>query len=452
MHDGCIPEPVPEDDFLPESLCNELGIRHEKFRTARDSYLLTALIESRRQSGRVDFILARQKADGSVLAPSGLLMRCGDELPQRARALFAESKTPKVLPRPAECPLRRATGCGKSISPGELEHISQIAPGKQNPFTRWFQNDEGQLVQKSYSPSSLAGFLQCPLTFWIKNLFHIDLSDTYKENKAELESNEYGSVMHAVLDKLVDQFSSQEKLLTACPEAEHDTQAAERLMMTTARQLAVDEWQSVYNSTSARQSQTLPMEVQLQAIERTLAEFVRQHIKDLAEGWCNIAREYTFKSTLPLADGATVRFSMNADRIDRHKDGRWRIIDYKTGGSQKKIDDIGQLFHTDKPRDNYVFQAFYYAYLMKDQYEQIAPSLLFVRNTSKADFEPNIIINKNPVTNFKEYSDEFGTLLNNTIEEIFNSDLPYTAAENNDACLYCQLKSICRRKVENFYR
>ena len=335
MHDGCIPEPVPEDDFLPESLCNELGIRHEKFRTARDSYLLTALIESRRQSGRVDFILARQKADGSVLAPSGLLMRCGDELPQRARALFAESKTPKVLPRPAECPLRRATGCGKSISPGELEHIGQIAPGKQNPFTRWFQNDEGQLVQKSYSPSSLAGFLQCPLTFWIKNLFHIDLSDTYKENKAELESNEYGSVMHAVLDKLVEQFPSQEKLLTACPEAEHDTQAAERLMMTTARQLAVDEWQSVYNSTSARQSQTLPMEVQLQAIERTLAEFVRQHIKDLAEGWCNIAREYTFKSTLPLADGATVRFSMNADRIDRHKDGRWRIIDYKTSSGEK---------------------------------------------------------------------------------------------------------------------
>ncbi len=336
MHDGCIPEPVPEDDFLPESLCNELGIRHEKFRTARDSYLLTALIESRRESGRVDFILARQKADGSVLAPSGLLMRCGDELPQRARALFEESKVPKVLPKPAACPLRRATGCGKSIFPGELEHITQIAPGKQNPFTQWFQNDEGQMVQKSYSPSSLAGFLQCPLTFWIKNLFHIDLGDTYKENKAELESNEYGSVMHAVLDKLVEQFPSQEKLLTTCPEAENDTQAAEKLMLDTARQIAADEWQRVYNSTSARQNQTLPMEVQLQAIERTLAEFVRHHSRDLAEGWCNIAREYTFKSMLTLDNGETVRFSMNADRIDRHKDGRWRIIDYKTSSGEKK--------------------------------------------------------------------------------------------------------------------
>jgi len=335
MHDGCIPEPVPEDDFLPESLCNELGIRHEKFRTARDSYLLTALIESRRSSGRVDFILARQKADGSVLAPSALLMRCGDELPQRARALFAENKAARELPRPAPCPLRRATGCRESISPGELEHISQIAPHKQNPFTQRFPNKEGQMVQKSYSPSSLAGFLQCPLTFWIKNLFQIDLGDTYKENKGELESNEYGSVMHAVLDKLVEQFPDREAMLAACPDAETDTQAAEEHMLAVAQSIAADEWQRVYNSTSSRQSQTLPMEVQLRAIERTLAEFVRQHSKDLAEGWCNIAREYTLDPAMKLPNGETIRFSMNADRIDRHKDGRWRIIDYKTSSGEK---------------------------------------------------------------------------------------------------------------------
>lgn len=335
MHDGCIPEPVPEDDFLPESLCDELGIRHEKFRIARDSYLLTALIESRRQSGRVDFILARQKADGSVLAPSALLMRCGDELPQRARALFAESKAPKVLPRPAPCPLRRAMGCRETISPGELEHISQIAPGRQNPFTRWFKTDEEQLVQKSYSPSSLAGFLQCPLTFWIKHLFKIDLGDTYKENKGELESNEYGSVMHAVLDKLVEQFPDREALLAACPDAETDTQAAEEHMLAVAQSIAADEWQRVYNSTSTRRNQTLPMEVQLQAIERSLAEFVHQHSKDLAEGWCNVEREYTLKPTLKLPNGETISFSMNADRIDRHKDGRWRIIDYKTSSGEK---------------------------------------------------------------------------------------------------------------------
>lgn len=331
MHDGCIPEPVQEDDFLPESLCNELGLRHERFRTARDSYLLTALIESRRAAGRVDFIIARQKADGSVLAPSSLLMRCGKEQPKRARVLFAESKTPQLLPKPASCPLRRATGNSEPILPGELEHISQIAPDMKNPFT----NAERKL-QKKFSPSLLSSFLQCPLTFWVKNLFKIDMGDTYKEHKGELESNEYGTIMHAVLAKLVERFPSQAALLAECPSAAHDAHAAETHMLTIARHIAANEWMVVYNNASPRESQSLAMEVQLQALERTLAGFVRQHCNDLSDGWYNVAREYTMEPTMRICEVDVARFSMNADRIDRHADGRWRIIDYKTSGSEKK--------------------------------------------------------------------------------------------------------------------
>ena len=75
MHDGCIPEPVEDDEFLPESLCRELNIRHEPFRIARDSYILTALLKSH-PAGAVHFVTARQNPDGSSAAPSGLLLRC----------------------------------------------------------------------------------------------------------------------------------------------------------------------------------------------------------------------------------------------------------------------------------------------------------------------------------------------------------------------------------------
>ncbi len=337
MHDGCIPEPVQEDDFLPESLCEELGIRHEKFRIARDSYLLTALLASRqRDDERVDFVLARQKKDGSVLAPSSLLMRCGDSLPKRALALFTESKTPKQLPTAAPCPLRRAEGCKKVVAPGELESISLIAPGKTNPFTKSHTDEHGNSYQKSFSPSSLSTFLQCPLTFWIKNLLYIDLGNSYKENKSELESNEYGTVMHAVLDKLVERFPDEETLLQACPAAATDPAAGLEHMMAAGRTIAEAEWQAVYNSTTTRNKQALAMEVQLQAIHRTLQAFVDQHIKDLADGWYNVAREYTFTPTMELPNQEIARFSMNADRIDRNRDGRWRIIDYKTSTSEKK--------------------------------------------------------------------------------------------------------------------
>lgn len=336
IHDGCIPEPVPEDDFLPESLCQELGIRHEKFRIARDSYLLTALIESRKKDGRVDFILARQKEDGSVLAPSSLLMRCGDELPRRARTLFAESKTPKTLPTAAPCPLLRTTGSKEPVTPGLLESIDLIAAGRQNPYTRPLMDRNGNTRLKTFSPSSLATFLQCPLTFWIKNLLNIDLGNSYKENKGELESNEYGTVMHAVLDKLVAHFPSAEDLLQECPAAETDAAAGIEHMLQKGRGFAEAEWQHIYNSTTTRDRQPLAMEVQLQAIERSLLAFVTQHLQDLREGWCNVAREYTLEPEIEYAEGQLAQFSMNADRIDRNKDGRWRIIDYKTSSTEKK--------------------------------------------------------------------------------------------------------------------
>ena len=145
----------------------------------------------------------------------------------------------------------------------------------------------------------------------------------------------------------------------------------------------------------------------------------------------------------------TILLGGTIDRIDS-KEGITRIIDYKTGGKQKTVKCVTDLFNSNKGRDSYVFQAFYYAHLLQQQYEQIAPSLLFVRKTSSENFEPDIIINGQPVTNFSNYSEEFATLLSQTIDEIFNSNIPYTATNNKDNCKYCKFTTLCHRKIEDY--
>ena len=145
---------------------------------------------------------------------------------------------------------------------------------------------------------------------------------------------------------------------------------------------------------------------------------------------------------LPIMLGGTV------DRIDS-KEGITRIIDYKTGGKQKTVKNIEELFYSDK-RDGYVLQAFYYSHLLQKDFAQIAPSLLFVRKTSDDNFEPNIIINGTPVTDYSIYSEEFATLLTRTIDEIFNSDVPYAPTNNKEVCKYCKLTSLCRCKANEY--
>lgn len=328
MHDGCIPEPVEDDEFLPESLCRELNIRHEPFRIARDSYLLTALLKSR-PDGAVHFVTARQNPDGSSAAPSGLLLRCGEQLPCRARAFFAESIAVTALPpvpiyylHPSQFPELPDS----KLQPGMMESIEQIAPGKKNPFL---------IPTKTYSPSSLELFLQCPFTFWLKHLYRLDAGEVYDDEKSELESNEYGTLVHAVLEAAVRQYPTEEKLRAAFPEAisaNELTKALNQRMISIAR----GEWERVYLLFTERGVQPLPMEVLLRNVEGTMEAFARRHVEDLLSGWQNMACEYTLMPTLTLSNGETVRFRMVADRIDRHRSGHWRIIDYKTSADDKK--------------------------------------------------------------------------------------------------------------------
>ena len=339
LHDGCVPEPVEESEFLPPSLCSELRINYEDFRIARDSFLMTALLHSRPQ-GQVHIVIARQNPDGSAAAPSSLLLRCGNDLPERARTFFAESTGVGPLPKVLHCPLRQAapgpeTKAGGKIVPGMMEDIRQIAPEADKPYLTWrTRRNGGKPREITFSPSRLSLFLQCPLSFWLKNLFGLDAGDSYDADKADLESNEFGTVMHSVLERVVERFPGLQQLTSAFPNAETQEQQT-AMVLETAVGIAREEWGKVYKPTQTHQLYTLPMQVQLQTLEEMLPDFAKRHVADLHNGWCNVAREYELQPALTLTNGETVRFYMKADRIDRNVDGRWRIIDYKTSSSEK---------------------------------------------------------------------------------------------------------------------
>lgn len=70
-----------------------------------------------------------------------------------------------------------------------------------------------------------------------------------------------------------------------------------------------------------------------------------------------------------------------------------------------------------------------------------------MRNTNDETFEPYINIGEHPVKDFSTYYKSFGQLLHETIDEIFNSDVPYTATTNKEACKYCKFTTLCGRNT-----
>ena len=133
----------------------------------------------------------------------------------------------------------------------------------------------------------------------------------------------------------------------------------------------------------------------------------------------------------------TVRLGGIIDRMDQTGE-TVRIIDYKTGGKDddKTIKNVDELFDRHIKRKEKVFQAFYYAWLMCQTTDKaISPGLFFVRSSSKADYDPAILINKQPVANFRDEA-----------LAQFDSDIPYTQAEKEEKCRYCDFCAICGRK------
>lgn len=320
--------------------------------------------------------------------------------------------------------------------------IEQTADTRRK-LQQHFAYDPNRRKNYKLSPSAINDYLDCRLRFYLK---HVEGLTPPDEMKVEIDVSHFGIIFHKSAELAYDKLTERGDMI-------HDFELKALYNDEVEIQRIVDEaFRQDFFHTEI--GEPLPFNGTQLIVRHAVCGYLKQLLRLDAkrapfryiQSEKKVQHVVTINShgtKLDLLLGGTV------DRIDSKGDTT-RIIDYKTGGKQKSVKSVEDLFARDTIRDGYVFQAFYYAHLLKDEYATIAPSLLFVRKTSDENFEPNIVVNRIPVTDFSEYSEDFARLLTETIDEIFNSDIPYTAATNLDACKYCKFTSLCRRKVESF--
>ena len=137
------------------------------------------------------------------------------------------------------------------------------------------------------------------------------------------------------------------------------------------------------------------------------------------------------------------------DRIDE-KEGRLRILDYKTGSGKLDFKNLEEVFeHNKDQRPKFVLQTFLYCLL----YEQLTgsknttPGIFYIRDVFKEEFDTHLNNKelKEKVTAFDDYRDSFIENLSKCLEEIFNPDIPFTQTTNTKVCQYCSYVGVCNR-------
>jgi len=283
VNEGMIPASTSRDPFLPDSLCRQLGMPDDQHRLARDTMMMTAILNSR---PNVKLIASRRSQENDPLAPSRLLLRGQpDDLAPAVLRYYDDSK-----------PVRK----------GLL-----IQPGDQNRFTIPLPiHDDERLTELSVT--AFRAYLACPYRFYLRYVLKLEPKD---DQAVELDSRLFGTLAHEVLGAF------------GRSDIAHSTQSKQILKFLNA---SLDEHVLKYYGYSPRAA----VVIQCHRLKYRLEAFAEWQARNTADGWLIIPEQVEARHrTILNVDGKPFAVNGQIDRIDHHSEHGYRVLDYKTGDS-----------------------------------------------------------------------------------------------------------------------
>ena len=192
---------------------------------------------------------------------------------------------------------------------------------------------------------------------------------------------------------------------------------------------------------------------QLIMIDRRLAPFTILGLE------CDVYRQLsTVRSALPLGIAkncqlSTPRIGGRIDRLDLIDEGtpleRIRVVDYKTSSRNiKSMPNVDAIFAPEQIHNHsdYYLQACLYADIVREQRgKAVSPALLFIQHAGVENYDPTLKFGKEPILDIAEHSVRFNKLLNEKVDEIFSSTIPFCPTDDLKICRTCPYAQLCRR-------
>lgn len=281
MNDHAVPEAVVGHALLPDSARRLLGVPDNEARFARDAFVLALLVETRRESGRLDLLFGRLGPGGDPLRPSRLLFQCPDgELAARTLRLFRKA---------GEAPAPSARTLAWRLRPPAL-------PSDHRLF-------------RSIRATAFKDYLACPFRYYLRH--GLGMGQVEAE-KAELGAGDFGDLVHSALEAYGRdgslRGSADAAAIAACFES------------------AVEAW---FSSRFGSRLST-PLLIQREAARRRLERWAAIEAEQRAVGWEIVEVECDFGKEAWPFEVAGMPVTGRIDRLERHPEEGLRVFDFKT--------------------------------------------------------------------------------------------------------------------------
>ena len=340
---------------------------------------------------------------------------------------------------------------GKHIKQHSLQSGKIIArytpqPIEKTPHVLSIMQSQWLTADSLLSPSAINKYMRCPLQFYYRYIAGIKEPDQ-PDDEQELDNRIFGNIFHEAADTLyhqLPQYVTKEVL--------------EQLLKSKATiERAVDDafHQELPNAVKGG-LHLINREViirylrQLIEIDKRLAPFT---IIDLE---CDVERDLSLQTSAI----SHLKLGGRIDRLDQLSDGRIRVVDYKTGSHRlKPLASVEDIFVPAKIHDHsdYYFQTFVYADIVSRKqadilhqtsdirHHAVSPALLFIQHAGAPNYDPTLCFGKDKILDIAEHSVRFNELLEQKVNEIFSSEIPFTPTTDLKICRSCPYLQMCRR-------
>lgn len=297
------------------------------------------------------------------------------------------------------------------------------------------------LFEKGLSASMIKKYITCPLDFYFQYVLKFGEEKKVEE---ELESNTFGTLIHAVLEHLYQKFN-EEKLGSKAPnltEKDIDVMMKSfepKLFQAFKEYFNGDEQAFLTGKNFLSYSMSIEMCKQFLLSEK---EFFKQNPNAIVK---IKALEMAIEQQIEI-DVFGQKKALNLkgfiDRVDE-VDGKIRILDYKTGKvdikevanemSKFKGTELEYLMLSSR-KTKHFFQLVTYLYLYKLQTKQTVAENGII---SMVNFKNNPFMLKARQISNDELIDAYPEILQNILEEIYNPELHFEHLPSSKYCDYC---------------
>lgn len=427
-NEGHMPRGVSDTSFIPYAIRKAYGLTTVDHKTAIYRHYFHRLLQ---RAHDVTLVYVNSTTDGQRSEMSRFMLQLMADAPAPItfRSLTS-TPSPDTAPSTQKYKL--------SSIPKTPAVISQLCSRFTGP--------------NGISPTAISSYLRCPLRFFYHYVSNLKEPDSTEDDI--IDSRAFGNIFHQAAQTLYKPFSNRlvtEQMLDALL---HDPSAVDRAVdsairseLKTQDNSAPDGLQLISRAVIIRYVR------QLLEIDRRLAPFT---IIDMEEPYYIPYDIHVGDQSMHTKIGGIIdRVDCVTDPLSGHD--RIRVIDYKTAARlPRPMTDMAAVFDPAQipNHSDYYLQAMLYSHIVRQQTlntkqsspnTPVSPSLLFIQHAAAENYDATLRLGREPVIDIAPYSDQLLTMLRQTIDAIFNPDLPFTPTADRDRCRHCPYAELCRK-------